>query len=54
MLANCPPLQPLRDDTFGATTIKLVEVSLQYRKCACAAGVMALCEERALLESDER
>jgi hypothetical protein len=33
----CPPLTPLVDDTFGATTLKLIEVAGQYRKCREAA-----------------
>lgn len=33
----CPPLQALTDDSFGATTIKLIEVAIQYRKCRAAA-----------------
>jgi hypothetical protein len=37
ILANCPPLQPLADDTFGATTLKLIEVATQYQKCRAAA-----------------
>lgn len=38
ILASCPPLTPLPEgaDTFGDTTIKLVEVSAQYRKCRTA------------------
>jgi hypothetical protein len=36
-VASCPPLQPLADDTFAATTIKLIEVAFQYRKCRAAA-----------------
>ena len=37
MLANCPELTPLADDSFGATTSKLVEVGTQYRECRAAA-----------------
>lgn len=37
VVASCPPLQPLTDDTFGATTAKLVDVAVQYRKCRAAA-----------------
>ena len=33
----CPPLTPLTDDSFGATTIKLIEVAGQYYKCREAA-----------------
>lgn len=43
MVASCPRLAPLTDDTFGATTTKLIEVGGQYRECACAAGVVELC-----------
>ena len=39
LVASCPPLQPLTDDSFGATTAKLVEVAGQYNKCRAAAGV---------------
>lgn len=35
--ASCPPLTPLADPTFGATTLKLIEVAGQYRECRCAA-----------------
>ena len=35
--ANCPSLTPLVDDTFAATTLKLVEVAGQYNKCREAA-----------------
>lgn len=37
MVASCPPLTPLSDDTFGATTLKLVEVAGQYAECRAAA-----------------
>jgi hypothetical protein len=37
VIAACPPLQPLGDDSFGATTLKLIEVAIQYRKCRAAA-----------------
>lgn len=34
---SCPPLVPLTDDSFGATTLKLIEVAGQYHKCRAAA-----------------
>lgn len=37
MVASCPPLSPLSDDTFGATTLKLVEVAGVYNECRAAA-----------------
>lgn len=37
MVASCPPLTPLSDDTFGATTLKLAEVAGQYNECRAAA-----------------
>ena len=39
VVASCPPLSPLapEQDTFGDTTLKLVEVAGQYRKCRAAA-----------------
>lgn len=37
MLA-CPPLSPLSDDTFAATTRKLIEVAGLYRECKAAHG----------------
>lgn len=37
MVASCPPLTPLSDDTFGATTLKLVEVAGIYAECRAAA-----------------
>lgn len=37
VVANCPPLAPLQDDSFGATTAKLVEVAGIYHKCRAAA-----------------
>ena len=39
VLASCPPLTPLADPSFGATTLKLVEVAGQYRECRAAALV---------------
>jgi hypothetical protein len=44
VVASCPPLQPLADDTFGATTLRLVDVAVQYRICACAAGLQEQCK----------
>lgn len=35
--ANCPKLTPLVDDSFGATTLKLVEVAGIYYRCREAA-----------------
>jgi len=35
--ANCPELVPLTDDSFGATTLKLIEVAGQYYRCRAAA-----------------
>lgn len=37
VIALCPELTPLSDDSFGATTIKLVEVASIYRTCREAA-----------------
>ena len=37
--AMCPPLTPLDDPSFGATTRKLVEVAGIYHRCRTAAGV---------------
>ena len=37
VIQNCPPLVALTDDTFGATTLKLIEVAAQYHKCRAAA-----------------
>jgi hypothetical protein len=38
VLQNCPKeLPPLTDNTFGATTMKLIEVSGIYHKCREAA-----------------
>lgn len=39
VVASCPKLTPLRDDTFAATTEKLVEVAGIYYACRAAAGV---------------
>lgn len=35
--ANCPELVPLTDDSFGATTLKLIEVAGVYYRCREAA-----------------
>lgn len=35
--ASCPPLTPLTDDSFGATTLKLLEVTQAYHECRAAA-----------------
>lgn len=37
--ASCPVLTPLSDNTFGAVTDKLVEVTALYYECRAAAGV---------------
>jgi hypothetical protein len=37
VVASCPKLSPLSDDTFGITTLKLIEVAGQYRECREAA-----------------
>lgn len=37
VIANCPELTPLVDETFGGVVNKLVEVAVQYRKCRAAA-----------------
>ena len=37
MIASCPELAPLESDDFGATTLKLMEVGVQYRICREAA-----------------
>lgn len=42
ILAQCPQLTPLADDSFGGTALKLIETAGQYHKCreaalACAA-----------------
>jgi hypothetical protein len=37
LVASCPPLTPLTDDSFGATTLKLVEVAGLYHRCREAA-----------------
>ena len=35
--ASCPDLTPMTDDSFGATTLKLIEVSGIYYRCRSAA-----------------
>lgn len=37
VVASCPELAPLTDPSFGATTLKLIEVAGQYRECRAAA-----------------
>lgn len=37
MVMSCPPLTPLSEDSFGATTRKLLEVAQQYHECRAAA-----------------
>lgn len=37
VVSNCPPLTPLADDSFGATTNKLIEVVGTYYRCREAA-----------------
>ncbi len=37
VLASCPALVPLVDDSFGATTRKLLEVVETYYRCRAAA-----------------
>lgn len=37
MTAICPELTPVTDNSFGATTAKLVEVAGIYRECRAAA-----------------
>lgn len=39
VVASCPKLTPLADDSFGATVNKLVEVAGIYYECRRAAGV---------------
>ncbi len=39
MIASCPPLTPLPDDTFGATVNKLAEVAGIYNECRKAIGL---------------
>lgn len=37
ILAACPLLTPLADDTMGTAALKLVQVAGQYRECRAAA-----------------
>lgn len=37
MVASCPHLAPMTDDSFGATTRKLLEVVEHYYQCRAAA-----------------
>jgi hypothetical protein len=37
VIASCPKLTPLTDDTFAATADKLVEVAGIYYECRAAA-----------------
>lgn len=37
VLANCPELVPPTDDSFGATTLKAIEVNGIYYRCREAA-----------------
>ena len=37
LTVSCPPLTPLADDSFGATTVKLIEVAGIYHRCRAAA-----------------
>lgn len=37
VVANCPALQPVVDETFGGTVQALIETSIQYNKCREAA-----------------
>lgn len=37
VVASCPPLTPLAGESFGDTTVKLIEVAGQYHECRCAA-----------------
>lgn len=34
---SCPPLAPLLDDSFGATTSRLADVAATYYRCRAAA-----------------
>lgn len=42
VVASCPTITPLSDDTFGAVTAKVVEVAAIYYECRAAAGVGGL------------
>ena len=37
LTVSCPDLTPLADDSFGATTLKLIEVAGIYYRCRAAA-----------------
>lgn len=37
LVVACPELTPLSDPSFGATTLKLMQVAGQYRECRAAA-----------------
>ena len=39
VVASCPKLTPLTDDTFGGVVAKLTEVAGLYYECRAAAGV---------------
>jgi hypothetical protein len=39
VIASCPKLTPLVDDSFGATAQKLTEIAGIYYECRAAAGV---------------
>lgn len=41
MILSCPFLVPLSDPSFGATTIKLIDVAGQYTKCRESALALA-------------
>ena len=40
VVASCPKLTPLTDDTFGGVVAKLAEVAGTYYGCRTAAGVV--------------
>jgi hypothetical protein len=37
VIASCPELTPLAGDSFGETTLKLIEVAGIYHRCRAAA-----------------
>jgi len=39
IVASCPDLTPLSDNSFGATTAKVIEIAGIYYACRAAAGV---------------
>jgi hypothetical protein len=39
VVASCPDLTPLADDSFGATTRKLLDVAQTYHECRAAVGI---------------